>query len=110
MMSQESEMRTRMTPEEIDVWTRARDLVNPPTKRKQMKKAKKANRPMTRGRGGVAAREVAAAKPAISFEKKKSMKLAALWSAIWECSQYMTTEEIQDHALAVLREIEADGG
>ena len=56
-------------------------------------------RPMHKTDNGGAASgttEVPAAKPAVSFEKKKSMRQAALWSAIWEASQYMTTEQIQD--------------
>lgn len=31
-----------------------------------------------------------------------------LWKAVWEASQVMSTEQIQDHVLGTLREIESD--
>lgn len=46
--------------------------------------------------------------PPFDREREVTRKKAALWSAVWEASQFLSDDEISDFVDGVLAEIEAD--
>lgn len=46
--------------------------------------------------------------PPVDRERAEATALAALYQAVWEASQFCSTEHIQDYVLITLREIEVD--